>query len=392
MTEWNALLTTLADAPRENGSAGLHRTAEFLREALEASGAAVDVATFTATPWVLRIAGVVILAGALLYWRFMREGRHRAALAVALAVPALLLAQLEWMLPVFGWIGSERQVHLVGRLAPQRAAEQRLVFAAHYDSKTDLLDHVERAPVDLLAAPMVLLMVLGALAARRAGDAAGARRAFAAFGRIAAASAVVYGVLSFVGLSAGALAPRRSHGALDDGGSCAVLVRLVETLAEQAPLERTELEVLFLSAEEVGVQGSWVYARERFGAGADLRTFVVNLEGIGASPEHGVLPRERSTLRSFAPDPRIVALLDAVHRERFGRRLRVGSAGGATDARSFLAHGVPAATLFSLERGRSVPRALHSARDDRSRLDPAALDATLGYLLAVARRADAQGL
>lgn len=392
MTEWNALLATLADAPRENGSAELQRAAEFLREALEASGAAVDVVPFTAAPWLLRVAGVVILAGALLYWRFVREGRHRAALAVALGVPALLLAQLEWMLPVFDWIGPERQVHLVGSLAPRRAAEQRLIFAAHYDSKTDVLDHVERAPVDRLAAPMVLVMALGAIAARRGVGPSRAQRLLAAFGGLAAWSAVVYGVLAFVALSAGALLPWRSHGALDDGGSCAVLVRLVETLAAQEPLERTELEVLLLSAEEVGVQGSWRYARDRFGAGSDLPTFVVNLEGIGASSEHGLLPRERTTLRSFAPDARLVALLDAVHRDRFARGLRVGVAGGATDARSFLAHGVPAATLFSLEQGRSMPRALHSARDDRSRLDPAALDASLGYLLAVARRADADGL
>jgi acetylornithine deacetylase/succinyl-diaminopimelate desuccinylase-like protein len=391
VTDWNALLATLADAPRENGSAALASAAELLRETLVESGAAVEVWPFTASPWLLRLAGVAILAGSLLYWRWMRAGRHRAALAVALVVPALLLAQLEWMLPVFGWIGAERQVHLVARIPARLPAQQRLVFAAHYDSKTDALDHVERAPVDRLAAPIVALMALGALAAHRARTALRGRRALAAFGAVAAWSAAGYGAAAFAALSAGALAAQRSPGALDDGGSCAVLVRLAEALVRGPALERTETWVLLLSAEEVGVQGSWAFARERFGAGAELPTFVVNLEGIGASDAHGVLARERTTLRSFAPDPRIVALLDAVHVERFGRALQLGSAGGATDARSFLAHGIPAATLISLERGRSVPRGLHSARDDRSRLDPAALDASLAYLLAVAREADARG-
>jgi hypothetical protein len=36
-------------------------------------------------------------------------------------------------------------------------------LTAHYDTKTDLLDHVQRAPIDFLAAPMLLLMLLGAL-------------------------------------------------------------------------------------------------------------------------------------------------------------------------------------------------------------------------------------
>jgi hypothetical protein len=81
-----------------------------------------------------------------------------------------------------------------------------------------------------------------------------------------------------------------------------------------------------------------------------------------------------------------------VHRERFGKPLLALPEGGATDARSFLAHGVPAATLVTREPGQLSLRGLHSARDDRSRLDEAALDASLAYLLDVVRRADARGL
>ena len=48
--------------------------------------------------------------------------------------------------------------------------------------------------------------------------------------------------------------------------------------------------------------------------------------------------------------------------------------------------------LVPHEPGQLFPRGLHSARDDRSRLDEAALDASLAYLLDVVRRADARGL
>jgi acetylornithine deacetylase/succinyl-diaminopimelate desuccinylase-like protein len=389
--EWDALLAQLADLPRENGSAELQRAAEFLREALEASGAAVEVEPFTAGPWVLRLAGVLVFAGALLYWRWIRSGRCARALAASLVVPALLLAQLELMLPVFGWIGAERQGHVIGRIAPQGPPEQRLVFAAHYDSKTDVLDHVERAPVDFLAAPLIALMVAGALAGLASRRTPRGAWALSTLASAAAWSVLAYGSLAFVALSAGAFVPARSRGALDDGGSCAVLVRLAQELATSPRLARTEVEILLLSAEEVGVQGSWAYVRERYREGPDLPTFVINLEGIGASTEHGVIPRERFLLRSFEPAPGIVRLLDAVHAERFGSRLLAGPAGGSTDARSFLAHGVPAATLFSFEPGGRVPRHLHSSRDERSRLDPSALDATLGYLHSVAVAADARG-
>ncbi len=98
-----------------------------------------------------------------------------------------------------------------------------------------------------------------------------------------------------------------------------------------------------------------------------------------------MFPRERFTLRSHPADPVIVDLLDGVHQARFGEALERFPVGAATDARSFLAHGIPAATLYSIEPGSRFPRGLHSARDDRSRLDEAALDASLDYLLAVVR-------
>jgi acetylornithine deacetylase/succinyl-diaminopimelate desuccinylase-like protein len=388
---WGELLSRLAEVPRENGTPGIHAAATWLVETFEAAGLEPELFAFQATPFVLRLAGVLALAGGLLYWRLVRARRFGAALAVALLVPGALLLQLELYRPVFGWLGAQTQHHVLVKLPAQRA-EQRLAFAAHYDTKTDLLDHVERAPVDFLAAPMIPLMLLGALAGLAAPRARRGARALQRSASLAGVAGAVYGVLTGVALSAGALVQGRSPGALDDGASCAVLVRLAEELAAAAPLARTEVEVWLLSAEEVGVQGSFVYARERFSRPPDLPTFVVNLEGLGASAAHGVFPSERTNLRAFAPDPRLVAHLDAVHREVFSEPLAVFPVGGATDARSFLAHGVPAATLYSRIPGQPLPRDLHSAGDDRSRLDESALDASLAYLLAVARAADARGL
>jgi acetylornithine deacetylase/succinyl-diaminopimelate desuccinylase-like protein len=391
MTDWDLLLVKLAETPRENGTAAVHETARFLLEQLSNTGLEVALVPFTAQPWVLRLAGVIALVGGLLYWRLIRAGRARAALGAAAAIPLLLLAQLEWQIPVFGWIGAERQDHVLLRLAAQ-APEQRLILAAHYDTKTDALDHVERAPVDLLAAPVIPLMLLGALAALGAGSGPGRSRWLARLGSFAAWSAAAFGVATFVALSAGAFLPARSPGAVDDGGSCAVLVRVAQALAERPPPARTEVEVLLLSAEEVGVQGSWAYAAQRFAGPPDLPTWVVNLEGIGAAVPLAVLKRERFTLRSYSPDPRLVSLLDERHRAVLGAPLEPTPFGGATDARSFLAHGIPAATLVSRAPDHELARGLHSAADSRSRLDPAALEASVAFLLDLVASADARRL
>jgi len=391
MTPWDALLARLAETPRENGTAALHETARFLEETLARTGLEVSRFEYVAQPFVLRLAGVLALVLALLYWRWLRGGRPGAALAVALAAPVLLLAQLEWQLPVFGWIGAEPQVHVLAR-APVTAPSQRLILAAHYDTKTDALDHVERAPVDLLSLPVIPLMWIGALAALWAQRRAQPPRAAVWLVSLAAWSAAAFGVATFTALSAGAFIRERSPGALDDGGSCAVLLRLAETLAARDPLARTQVELLWLSAEEVGVQGSWAYASERFAAAPELPTYLINLEGIGSSTDFAVIGRERFTLRSYAPGARVVALLDGAQRARLGEPMRVTPFGGATDARSFLAHGIASATLISHEPGQRVPRGLHSVRDARSRLDETALDGTVAFLLDVIARADAHGI
>jgi acetylornithine deacetylase/succinyl-diaminopimelate desuccinylase-like protein len=390
VTSWDALLQRLAEAPRENGTLALHQTAAFLQQTLEDAGLEAGFLAFTAQPYRLRLAGVVALAGTLLYGRALLAGRNGLALAVAVLVPMLLLAQLDYGVPVFGWIGAQRQVHVRARL-PVDAPVRRLLLSAHYDTKTDALDHVQRAPIERLAVPVTLLMILAPAAAAVALRAGRRRRLVSGIVRFTAGVAALYGLAMFVAFSAGAFAPGRSPGALDDGGACAALVRLAETLAAMPPLGRTEVEILLLSAEEVGVQGSAELAAQSFASAPSLPTYVVNLEGLGASTDHAVLARERFTLRSLAPDAELVALLDAVHREQFAKPLRVTADGGATDARSFLARGIPAATLITLEPGTPVARGLHSARDDRTRLDEDALEASVAYLLAVVRAFDERG-
>jgi len=199
--------------------------------------------------------------------------------------------------------------------------------------------------------------------------------------------APLYGVAMFAVFTGGAFAARRSPGALDDGAACAVLVRLAERLVA-TPLQRTAVEIVLFSGEEIGVEGSWQYVRERFRLPPGQPTSAVNLEVIGAASTLALVRNEAFVLRRYAPDPDLVAALEAVHARLRGRPLARTPLGGATDARSFLARGVSAATLVSHRPGQLFFRGLHSARDDRARLDERALDDTLDYLFQVARALD----
>jgi hypothetical protein len=190
-----------------------------------------------------------------------------------------VVGQVDQLAPLLGRVGAQTQQHLVARVAAERV-EQRLILAAHYDTKTDTLDHVERVPALALAVVVTPLAILAALCGALLRGPVRARGPRALL-HLSPWLAVLSGALVFTSLSAGAFAARRSPGALDDGAACAVLVRLVEALAAGPDLRRTEVEVLLFSAEEMAAQGSWVYARERFAAPPSLPTALVNLEIIG---------------------------------------------------------------------------------------------------------------
>lgn len=388
MPAWSELLPRLTAQPRENGSAALKGTAAWLVETLRGMAIDVTTVTYTAHPYRLRAAGILALLGGAAYAWSLRARRPLLALFIALAMPALLLLELERYVPVASWIGATPQQHVVARLPAQRTT-QRLVLSAHYDTKTDLLDHVQRAPIELLGLPVTALMVAAAVWAARRGE---RHEALPRLARIAMWTAPFYGFALFLSLSAGMFVPSRSPGALDDGAACAVLLRLAERLHAAGPLPRTEVEIALLSGEEIGVEGSWEYARQRFAGDADLPTSVINLEFIGAAPNLAVFGSEKFSLRSFAPDPTLVGLLDAVHRQERGAPLYVTWYGAATDARSFLAHGVPAVTLSSDLPNHALGRGMHGATDAPDRIDPVALDATLAYLDAAVRAADQRGL
>jgi hypothetical protein len=386
MGRWDELLAHLALQPRENGSAALAQTADFLAATLAGFGLPVERLAFLAYPYRHRVCGVVALLGALAYAWALRARRRVLAIALALVMPALILLELDYYVGWVTWPGATTQEHVVTRIvAPE--ATQRIILTAHYDTKTDLFDHVERTPVDLLALPMTLVMIAAPLAgmvrARRRADPAATR-----FERVVAPVSALYGVSVFLVLTGGALVPTRSPGALDDGAACAVLVRVAEALA-RAPLARTDVEVALLSAEEIGVQGSRDFVHARL-LPASANTSVINFELIGAAADLAVFGSERFTLQSYPADPTLLNVLDTVHRQRRQRPIHVTWYGASTDARSFLREDIPALTLLSDLPGHALARGMHSADDTRDRVNEAALDETLAFVMDALRALDSR--
>jgi len=381
MDGWSELLDHLTQTPRENGTSALDATASWLVDALTNIGLQVQTVEWTAHPWRLRIVGVGAFLASVAYVVLLQRKNGWGALAVGLLVPLWIVVELDVGVPLLGWIHPSPQKHVVALVAPTDAPRQRLVFSAHYDTKTDLLDHVERAPFTFLGLPLAALLVVVA--------AVSLRWKLPRLVRVAQVAALVNGVGQLVVQAGGAVASQRSPGAIDDGASCAILLQLGRALHE-APLTHTEVEFVFFSGEEIGIEGSRAYARERFGGGVDRPTRVVNLDGVGARSQLLVMKSETSLVRSFSPDPRLLALVGKVHQARYGAPLYRTFYSASTDARAFLEVGIPALTLASDLPDHAIQRGLHSTHDARELVRVDALDATVALLSDVARAVDAE--
>jgi acetylornithine deacetylase/succinyl-diaminopimelate desuccinylase-like protein len=388
---WNELLIHLAEIPRENGTAALHQTASYLVETFRAAGIEAQRVPFTAHPFETRFLGLFVFASCAFYFYLTRRKNFLAAGALSLLIPVVAVLDVEFGLPLFGGLRMERQENIVARI-PARSPTQRLVFTAHYDTKTDLFDHVVRAPITALAFPLCGLMLVGALAGLVVRNSSRRSRALESSVNLVGVVALFYGPTFLLAFSAGALLSARSPGALDDGAACAVLVRVATELAQASPLEQTDVQIILFSGEELGAEGSALYVKSRFPERDSLPTYVVNLDPVGATPRLAVLGKEARLLRTYHPDPRIVAGLDRALLETTGSSLRLTSHGGLTDAVSFEAHGIPAATLISEVPPFIIPRGMHTAKDNRSRIDLSSLDLVKGLIIRFVQEADANGM
>ncbi|MCX8071930.1 MAG: M28 family metallopeptidase [Candidatus Binatia bacterium] len=384
-TSWDALLSSLASTPRENGSAELLATAHWLTEYLRQEGWEAAQHWYTAYPLEQRMLGIALLCGGLGYAMCMWRHRFGWAALLALLLPLAAVAQIDLRLPL-SWFAPFSQPNVVARL-PNREAVETLVFSAHLDTKTDLFDHVTRAPILVFAAPAALLMcavALGSFVAHQAGNLSAGRQALA---RILGWIGAIYALALAAVFSGGALLSERSPGALDDGAACAVLARLAHELRATPP-QAVEVHLVFFSGEELAAQGAHALLRSWQPGNGQRPVRVVNLDPLGASSEVRVLGSERGFLSGSSPSPEVVAIVDAAHRKLRSSPIETVELIGLTDGWAWRRYGYPAATLFSFVPPFALPRGLHSKEDHRTRIESSALDFSLALMETIVRELD----
>jgi hypothetical protein len=244
-----------------------------------------------------------------------------------------------------------RSRNVVATLSDDQAhdAPCRVVFMAHYDSKSQILPTGLR--VALVAGSSGICWALAALGG------------VVATGRVSLPSALmptltVLAIAAFALLAANRTG-NRSPGALDNGSGLAVLAELARSWRPD-PDHPAEVHWVATGAEELGLDGSRAFLARHEWWWRDKPTLLINLDSVGSG----------SVLRlSGEPSALLLAERAASDLDLPTRRFSVVGAG--MDHEPFAALGLPSLTILGDVFATSFR--FHTPGDTLSLIDPAAL-------------------
>lgn len=358
--------------PRPNGSAALQRAVDAIERWLGNEGLSVRSQRLVLRPFSMEILGVWFLVGGLFLIVAGVSRQGGTALFVALGLIAVPVLETRFLQPTITALVRQRAHNLIVSF-PAPRPQREVLFCAHVDSKTELLDHERRArllslgplAMALAAAGAVLLAGASLLHSEVAKEVVSYLALF--FGIVPAAG---YALGMGANLATGRLRRRQSSGAVDNGAAVAVVLDLAQRLQRgTSPLEHTSVTLLFTVGEEAQMQGALAYVRDR----DDwlLPACVVNLEILGQDGGYLLWNEDGTAMRRLEADAELNgALARAVEAETGERPTTAPRI--SSDAFAFLRDGIAAGTLGSFDQELGE-RELHGPLDSPDRVSPARL-------------------
>jgi len=163
MTDYSGLLSILS-RPRPNGSAAIEQTKRALLDWLDRRGIRYRLHSFQLYPYFFECIGAWIVLSrtllALSIW--LRWGWPTLVIALVGLVGGTF--DVRFNLPIISWLGARRGENILIEFEPHREAKREVILSAHYDSKTELLDHYGRTFfVRRLSLGIALTLLLGLL-------------------------------------------------------------------------------------------------------------------------------------------------------------------------------------------------------------------------------------
>ena len=337
--------------PRPAHSQALEQVGIHLKDLLFEWGVPFFTQEFSVRHHAFFLMGVTVLMLAVLYAVFLAREKPKAALLVFLAALAVIVLEMELYIPTVSSLLQKPAENIVVSYDSPKAARE-LIFAAHYDSKTDIFDHIQRERIIGLFPAFVALNVLicvGSILRGRFSE-SGKQMIRRSSWFVGSAYVIYCGIFfSWFGGYVFLAEDQQSFGTIDDAGSVVTLLGLAKEIEEgNVALGNSKVTIVLTSGEETGLQGAraFVKQRQRDPRGFDaLPASMINLEFAG---QNGNLIHWQGTggssLGRLEMDSGLAAKINAAWQEVSGRPM--GKEGTISDdSKVFLMAGVPAITI-----------------------------------------------
>lgn len=346
MVDYDDLMEFLS-VPRPNGSTAERETSQELQGWLRRQGIPFQLHRFRVYPYFYESIGVwlmlsrtVLALGVWLGWWWW---------TLPIAIIGLLGGTLDILLnlPLVTWIGGRQGENILVEFSPPDP-QKELIFSAHYDTKTELLDHRQRMfLLKKMNLGIVLTLLLGFWGPLQTWLAGSPWETLAYWTGLVLAIPMLLLAWGFgLHLSLGRLL-EPSQGAVDNGTACAILLVLAtELAANNIPLDDCKITLALFTGEEVNMQGSRAYVKSR---AWDLPAAAINLEVMAQNGDYIYWEQEGSIFRLFPTSQplnelytRAVKLVTGLTAKPFGP---VNS-----DGASFIFAGIPTTTIGTLDK------------------------------------------
>jgi acetylornithine deacetylase/succinyl-diaminopimelate desuccinylase-like protein len=336
--------------PRPNHSESVRQTAEYIKELLSSWGIPFVVQDFMLRPHMQLLIGLTVLILSVLFFIFIIRKKSLFALIMALLIPALLIIEFEAFIPLASnLIRTTGENIVVSFTAPDAVRE--VIFCAHYDSKTDFFDHIERAKIYKWIPHFIvlgLIIPIWLFLGRKVKFLS--NRFSTIVTGILSAFVVIFWSLVFLGFGGYIFIDKekQSYGTIDNGGSVVALLALAKDINEgKVATGKTNITILFTGGEEVTLQGADHYVKERFLKSPEeprLPTKLVNLELVGQNGNMVYWEKVGVFLKFYPSDEKLAKELDAAWIKISGNPMDVEKK-LTDDSQRFCAAGIPVITV-----------------------------------------------
>jgi len=290
--------------PRETGSEGEEKTADYIRGRLRDLGLEVIEEEFLLilSPWLLLKIGLIIGLITLLSARLLVN--HYPTIA-SLIIFGLMIA-LFFTGHIWQWFvmrgfsyhmnKGRRSKNIVARFPPPPFGKggsrgiYTLYLIAHYDSKSQSLSLGIR--ILFISAILLCCFILGLN--------------YLLFALCSPHVTLKDGIFLFVVLSAVILFFNKSNnlspGGLDNAGSVGLLIGLAETLSSKRPRD-LNIVFIFTGAEEEGLMGAYAFLKAHRDEIDPEKSFILNFDGIGIKGRLRIFSRKKGIPKALNKIP-----------------------------------------------------------------------------------------